>query len=119
MISGLRVWDRDGREISNITGRYPKFIGNKTVTTAEKQTVNYTIPHGTTRIVVPVYLSRNDTLLVPPDAKDVDENYHYTNTYNFWSVAIKHTNTGFEYDIEHGTNTNKQKPPIKIYWGYV
>ncbi|ANB90875.1 hypothetical protein MOVS_01435 [Moraxella ovis] len=119
MIAGLRVWDRQGREISNITGRYPKFIGSGIITTAEKASINYTIPQGTTRIAVPVYLSRNDTLLVPPDAKDVDENYRYTNNYNLWSVDIKHTNTGFEYDTTHTDNANKQKPPIKIYWGYV
>lgn len=119
MITGLKVWDRDGREVSNITGRYPKFIGNKIVTTTEKQTVNYTIPQGTMRIVVPVYTSRNDNLSVPPDARDVNEGYVYTNTYNLWSIDIKNTNTGFEYDIEHAGNANKQKPPIKIYWGYV
>ncbi|WP_435931407.1 hypothetical protein ACSF86_08675 [Moraxella bovoculi] len=119
MITGLKVWDRQGREISNLTGRYPKFIGNKTVTTAEKQTVNYTIPQGTTRIVVPVYLSRNDSLSVPPDAKGVDEEYVYANTYNLWSVDINYTNAGFEYDTRHAGNANKQKPPIKLYWGYV
>lgn len=118
MMTGLKVWDRQGREISNLTGRYPKFIGNKTVTTAEKQTVNYTIPQGTTRIVVPVYLSRNDSLSVPSDARGVDEDYVYTNTYNLWSININYTNAGFEYDTS-GDNTNKQKPPIKLYWGYV
>lgn len=119
MIVGLKVWDRQGREISNLTGRYPKFIGNKTVTTAEKQTVNYTIPQGTTRIVVPVYLSRNDSLSVPSDARGVDEDYVYTNTYNLWSININYTNAGFEYDTRHAGNSDKQKPPIKLYWGYV
>lgn len=119
MITGLKLWDRDSREISNITGRYPKFIGNKVISASERRSINYTIPQGTTRIVVPVYLSRNDALLVPSDANGVDENYHYTNTYNLWSVDIKHTNTGFEYDTTHTDNANKQKPPIKIYWGYV
>lgn len=117
MMTGLKIWDRDGREIGNITGRYPKFIGHKIVTTAEKQTVNYTIPQGTTRIVVPVYLSRNDGIAVPPTNMDADEGYVYTNTYNLWSVQINTTETGFEYEtIEQ---TNQQKPPIKIYWGYV
>lgn len=119
MIVGLKVWDRQGREISNITGRYPKFIGNKVISTSERRSINYTIPQGTTRIVVPVYLSRNDNLSVPPDAKGVAEEYVYTNTYNLWSININYTNAGFEYDTRHADNANKQKPPIKLYWGYI
>lgn len=117
MQTGLKIWDRDGREIGNITGRYPKFIGHKIVTTTEKQTINYPIPQGATRIVVPVYLSRNDSILVPSSNNDASEGYHYTNTYNLWSVAITSTDTGFEYETVG--QPNQQKPPIKIYWGYV
>ncbi|AKG13180.1 hypothetical protein [Moraxella bovoculi] len=116
MITGLRVWDRDGREISNITGRYPKFIGNKTVTTAEKQTVNYTIPQGTTRIVVPVYMARNDTVKQTQTAGD---GTHDVYDYNLWGIEVNTTDTGFIYDTTHPDNVNKQKPPIKLYWGYV
>lgn len=117
MTAGLKIWDRDGREIGNIIGRYPKFIGHKIVTATEKQVINYTIPKGTTRIVVPVHLSRNDGIVVPPINNNAPEGYHYTNTYNLWSVNITTTNTGFEYDTTG--QDDKQKPPIKIYWGYV
>ncbi|WP_432481684.1 hypothetical protein [Moraxella sp. ZY200743] len=119
MITGLKLWDRDSREISNITGRYPKFIGNKVISASERRSINYTIPQGTTRIVVPVYMSRNDNLSVPPDAKDVEEEYVYTNTYNLWGIDINYTNSGFEYSTEQAGNADKQKPPIKLYWGYV
>ncbi|AKG07972.1 hypothetical protein AAX05_04150 [Moraxella bovoculi] len=120
MITGLRVWDRDGREISNITGRYPKFIGNKTVTTAEKQTVNYTIPQGTTRIVVPVYMARNDAINRPSYVEEDGENEdrdNYVYTYDIWQVKIVMTDAGFAYDTTG--QDNKQQPPIKLYWGYI
>lgn len=116
MITGLKVWDREGNEISNITGRYPKFIGNKVITAPERKSINYSIPQGTTRIVVPVYLSRNDTVKQTQTAGD---GTHDIYDYNLWSIYINYTDSGFEYSTNQFSNDNKQKPPIKLYWGYV
>lgn len=116
MITGLKVWDREGNEISNITGRYPKFIANIIVNSQESRSINYNIPQGTTRIVVPVYLSRNDTVKQTQKAGD---GTHDIYDYNLWSINVNYTNSGFEYSTEQIANVDKQKPPIKLYWGYV
>lgn len=120
MITGLKVWDRDGREISNITGRYPKFVGNVNITSMTAHTINYKAPQGTALIVVPVYLSRNDTFNKDLNTgAERDEGYSYTDSYNIWDVDIEYTSTGFIIKTNSTDNNTKNKPPIKVYWGYV
>lgn len=49
MITGLRVWDRDGREMLSLTGLYPKIVGYVDIPAkAGNGTIRYTVPEGST-----------------------------------------------------------------------
>ena len=55
MMTGLKVWDRQGNLLTDITGRYPKLIHSLTIAERTNQTVSYTPPDGTELLVVPIY----------------------------------------------------------------
>lgn len=115
MNTGLRVWDRQGNIIADITSRYPKLIDNITITTDTDKTIHYTAPNGYTLLVLPVYLSRNDMTRQTHTAVDEADNDHYT--YNLWQADIEYLPTGFR--IIAKASNNEQRVPIKIYWGYI
>lgn len=114
MMTGLKVWDRQGNLLTDITGRYPKFVDSITITERTNQTVNYTPPDGTQLLIVPIYLGRNDENIRTSTATDEGENDAYT--YNLWRVNITKTKDGFTITTQ---DNHKKIVPIKIYWGYL
>ena len=114
MMTGLKVWDRQGNLLTDITGRYPKLAHSLTIAERTNQTVSYTPPDGTELLVVPIYLGRNDESVQTNTATDEDDDDAYT--YNLWRVNITKTKDGFTIT----TYDHHQKiVPIKIYWGYL
>lgn len=114
MAVGLKVWNRQGQEISNITGRYPKLLHNKIITQDTNETISYTPPNGHELIVFAVYQSSVNHTTQTHTATGESDNDVYT--YNIWSVDITTTDTGFTISAVAG---NKQRVPIQIWWGYV
>lgn len=119
MITGLKVWDRQGREISNLTGRYCKFVGSTVITEAERKRIYYDVPEGATRIVVPVYLGRVDEINQPEHVTEEKEEEEdaYSYTYELWQAKVRIYRTGFSYNTRG--QDGKRQTPIKIYWGYI
>lgn len=119
MITGLKVWDRQGREISNLTGRYCKFVGSTVITEAERKRIYYDVPEGATRIVVPVYLGRVDEINQPEHVTEEkgEEEDAYSYTYELWQAKVRIYRTGFSYNTLG--QDGKRQTPIKIYWGYI
>lgn len=119
MITGLKVWDRQGREISNLTGRYCKFVGSTVITEAERKRIYYDVPEGATRIVVPVYLGRVDEINQPEHVTEEKggEEDAYSYTYELWQAKVRIYRTGFSYNTLG--QDGKRQTPIKIYWGYI
>lgn len=114
MMTGLKVWDRQGNLLTDITGRYPKLIHSLTIAERTNQTVSYTPPDGTELLVVPIYLGRNDESIQTTTATDEDDDDTYT--YNLWRVDITKTKDGFTITTY---NHHQKIVPIKIYWGYL
>lgn len=115
MNTGLRVWDRQGNIIADITSRYPKLIDNITITTDTDKTIHYTPPNGYTLLVIPVYLNRNDKIVRVKEA--TGEGEHDIYNYNIWQPKIDYLDDGFK--IIAKANKNQTRIPIRIYWGYV
>jgi len=114
MMTGLKVWDKQGNLLTDITGRYPKLIHSLTITHRTAQSIHYTPPNGTQLLVIPIYLGRNDESVQTSTASDEDDDDAYT--YNLWHVDITKTKDGFTITT---ANHHQKIVPIKIYWGYL
>ena len=112
---GLKVWNRQGDVIADITSRYPKLIDSLNILNDTDRTINYTPPKGYILLVLPVYLSRNDVLKQTYTASDESDNDQYI--YNLWGIDIEYLNNGFR--IIAKADNNEQRVPIRVYWGYV
>lgn len=114
MTVGLKVYNRQGIEVSNIIGRYPKLLHHKIITQDTDEHISYIPPTGYELIVFAVYMSEVNHTVQTHIATDESDNDIYT--YNIWSVDITVTDTGFKIIA---VAKNKQRVPIKIYWGYL
>lgn len=112
---GLKVWDRQGQLLTDMTMTYPKLVHEMIVTNDTDITINYTPPKGTTLLVVPVYLNRTDTF--SQTATAADEGQYDAYTYNVWQAIIDKTDNGFKLIAK--AKSYEQRVPIKIYWGYL
>lgn len=128
MSVGLRVWDRRGQLLTDMTMTYPKFIDSITISEDTEQTIHYTAPQGREMIYTMVYLGRLDEFVRTTTATGESDSDHYSS--NVWrpiltpvidgkakGAGLEMTITGFK--IFARASNGQKRVPVKIYWGYV
>lgn len=120
MITGLKVWDRQGNELTSLIGRYPKFVGKAILTESSPMVeIDYVAPEGTRFIVVYAYLNANNFLKQTGEASEQDTISADKFTYNLWKIEHETPNAHHDTHRIYATGDDKAKPPIVARWGYV